>query len=262
MINIKEILDKLPQEPREVGTIPEMGFYYRETANSHEYYYDKRRMTGVTTILNSIAKPNLIQWATDLAADYLFEIFTKTGLINKENVDAAKLQHTMKKESAADIGTRVHDACEQFLKKGILPDFELDSIEDKCFKNFKEWWGTDKRLIESEMRLYNLDYWFAGTCDFIYEQGGNIYVGDIKTSSAKRDWKSKEEKYDLWDRTYHAQTAAYQYAFEKLTGKKVHGRIIVRIGKDGSFSTHESYAFEQDFAVFIAALTIHRYNKP
>lgn len=261
MINILELMGSLPQEPKEVGTIPEMGFYYRKTAVSHEYYYDKKRLIGVTTALNSINKPALIDWAVKLAVDYLKEIGKSVAKLLPEHFENAIIQHTLKKDAAADVGSLVHDACEQFLKHGTPSGFKEGTIEYDCFQNFVKWWGTDKKLISSEQKLYNLQYWYAGTCDFIYEQNGEIWVGDIKTSSAKKDHKSKEERYDLWDRTYHAQTAAYQYAYENLTNTKVSGRIIVRVGKDGSFSTHVSHAFEQDFIVFLSALAIYKYNK-
>lgn len=258
MIDFKKIIGSLPVEPKETSTIPENGFFYRETKTSHEYYYNKKRLTGVTTALNSINKPNLIKWAVDLACDYITKLIKDGFNIITVHVEEARKQHTIKKDEAADIGTVVHDACEQYLKHGTIPTFKPGSIELDCFNNFKDWWGTDKKLIASEQRLYNLEYWYAGTCDLVYEQGGKVYIGDIKTSNAKKDHKTG--KYELWDRTYHAQTAAYQYAYEHLTNEKVSGRIIIRIGKDGSFSTHESFAFEQDFAVFLAALTIHRYN--
>ena len=260
MINITELMSKLPQEPREVGTIPDMGFFYRETASSHEYYYDKKKLIGVTTALNSIAKPALLDWAVKLAVEYIKEVYKNLSSLLPKHFEDAIIQHTLKKEAAADVGTIVHDACEQFLKHGIDPKFEPGVAHD-CFENFRKWWGTDKKLIASEQKLYNLEYWYAGTCDFIYEQNGEIWLGDIKTSGAKKDHKSKEEKYDLWDRTYHAQTAAYQYAYENLTNKKISGRIVVRVGKDGSFSTHISHAFEQDFIVFLSALAIYKYNK-
>jgi len=257
-INLQESIKSLPYEVPVISTIPEEGFYYRETATSHEYYYNKKRLPGVTTILNSIAKPALLKWAVELAVEYLKGVFNKFKKLVKADFEEAAIQHTKKKDAAADIGTIVHNACEEFLKHGVLPNFTKDSIQDKCFNNFKTWWGNDKKLIHSEIKLYNVEYWYAGTCDIIYEQGGNIYIADIKTSNAKKDYKSGV--YTLYDRTYHAQTAAYQYAYEKLTNEKVSGRIIVRIGKDGSFSTHESLAFEQDFLVFLAALAIYRFN--
>jgi len=254
------LIGKLPQAPKEVSTIPEMGFFYRETATSHEYYYDKKRLTGVTTALNSIAKDSLITWALRLAKEYLLKLISGKKQITAEDVENATNEHTLKKNQAADIGSTVHEACEEYVKNNKLPNFQKGTMEQKCFDNFYSWWNSSpKKLISSEQRLYNLQYWYAGTCDLIYEEDGKIWVGDIKTSSARYDRKSNSHQ--LWDRSYHAQTAAYQYAFQEMTGKSVYGRKIIRVGKDGTFSTHDSFAFEQDFSVFLAALTIHRFNK-
>ena len=51
------------------------------TFNKEEHYYelDGKRMYGITTILGVIAKPALIQWAANMAVEYVMNIAEQDG---------------------------------------------------------------------------------------------------------------------------------------------------------------------------------------
>jgi len=222
----------------------------------HRYYLEGQKdkpFTGVTTVLGVIAKPALIAWSAKMATEYIREnvayaIPGENGgfwAIKPNIVEEAKNAHNRKKDSAADIGTAVHEAVEMYIK-GETP-VVLDEQGQKMFDKFVKW-ATDNKVkfLASEKRLYSKKHWIAGTCDFICEIDGKKYLGDFKTSSG------------IYGREYFAQCSAYRMMEEENGATDFHGSIIVRCGKDGSFETKESFDYETDLKMFLAALTIYR----
>lgn len=93
---------------------------YSFKPEGHQHLWNGKRMTGVTTILGTIAKPAILGWAVGLCADYARSQIRANKAYSKEDLDGifeeAKKAHTKKKDQAADIGTKLHFFCEQFVK--------------------------------------------------------------------------------------------------------------------------------------------------
>ena len=211
----------------------------------HIYTLDGKPLYGVTSVLGVIAKPALIQWSANMACEYVNRHWHEG--VTKEELESmlkeAKQAHKRKKEDSADIGTSVHKAIEEWIKEKKEP--ELDEQGMTMFNHFIKW-QEDKNILESELRVYNEDWWVAGTIDLVFEYKGKTYIGDIKTYSG------------IYDRTPFLQCAGYAGMYKATTGKELEGSCIIRLGKDGSFEEKWSYDLVGDQKGFINALGLFK----
>lgn len=227
-----------------------MKFLFDE--EKHVYTLDGKPLTGVTTILGVIAKPMLIQWSATMACD-----FVKDNLKAMEELEQvlkeAKVAHRKKKETSADIGTMAHKACERWIK-GESKEASLDHVPAEnlemvktMFDHFVKWSEDNKvEFLESEVRVYSEKYWYAGTCDLVLKINGEVYIGDIKTSSG------------IYPEAFY-QTSAYQVALQELgLYPNVKGHVIINLKKDGKMDVKFSELFEEDRKAFMGALAIYR----
>lgn len=259
----------------------------------HSYFgLDGKRWypyTGVTTILGVVGdKSNLIQWAADkvvekfgwskqakgeLAADYrarLFPVMEKAIEDFKmlsladciKYVIDARTNHAKFAKSTANLGKKVHSQIEEYINiciannEGFAFATKLDAslAESVQSQHFVDWAVAHKvKFYKSELKLFSRKYWYAGTCDFIAEIDGKMYMGDIKTTNY------------VFGRTYYAQCAAYRLAYcetEKLPENHFAGSVIVKISRDGLFNPDAdilySHQYEDDKRFFLAALEVYR----
>lgn len=211
----------------------------------HIYYLDGKKLTGVTTILGVIAKPNLIPWAAKEACKYIRENCDQDDdkfIVRESDLKLAEKAHSTKKMDAASKGTDVHALIEDYIKNGNIS-------EEPMFHLFKQWAETEvSEFLETEVRLYHQTLFYAGTVDLVYkDKEGRTWFADIKTTSG------------IYDRTPFFQMAGYQHAFESM-GKypEVYGRKVIRIGKDLAFETKDSFDYATDLQGFLSALSLYR----
>src|SRR5512144_522209 len=81
----------------------------------HQYFVGEEQVDGATGILSAIAKPALLPWGVNMTVGYLAENL-KPGIALDELqikalLDAAKKAHTVKRDTAGDIGTMIHAWC-------------------------------------------------------------------------------------------------------------------------------------------------------
>jgi hypothetical protein len=228
--------------------------------NGHRYEIDGKDIVGVTTILRTvIAKEAITGWAVKTTADYILNnynweniCYTKEELIKL--VEDAKKEHRVKKESAADIGTRAHKWIETYIKAKIgsldippLPE-EPDLID--AVKGFLSWEQSNKVTFEaSEKPVYSRKFDYCGTLDFIAVVNGKRILGDIKTSNA------------IYPESYYLQVAAYRYAYEEEHPEsKIDGMLIIRIPKDtkSTFEIRSVNDYQDNATAFIYAVHLYK----
>jgi hypothetical protein len=136
---------------------------------------------------------------------------------------------------AADEGTQVHEAAENYLKGDKISWINENGNSNyslevwKMILRFHDFWSTHKpTLIESEIHLFSDIYQYAGTCDLIVEMNGEIWILDIKTSN------SLHTSYDL-------QLAAYAQAWNEDFAEKVTraGILWLKSSKRGEDKTNK-----------------------
>lgn len=227
---MNEILT-LPKPKYEVG--------YREYRRQHLYTVDGKDYPSVTKVLNIIGggKTNaLIIWARrealKMAKSEILGFMDSGKQLSHVALDElmakADKQPEKIKSEAADIGSRVHAAIDDYIS-GKTPTMDAESRPG--FDNFMRWAaGEGIRLIAGDTSVVSLQYGYGGRLDALgYDKSDNLVLLDWKTSNAMRD-------------EYPLQVAAYAQAFAETYGVAMPGRaIVVRFGKEtpGDFEPGE-----------------------
>ncbi|RLI62132.1 MAG: hypothetical protein DRO67_07405 [Candidatus Asgardarchaeum californiense] len=172
------------------------------TINGHSY-------CRVTKTLGIVAKAGLASWYARMGTK-------RAGAVLKNR---------------QGFGTNVHHMFEHILIRDFKKDAEMKGEMLECYNNFEVFKKQAKlRPQELEVRLWNDEYGYAGTCDYIGKyttwkpycvRGHNR---DFKNELVILDWKTSSNIYD----ESFLQLAAYAYAFWKLTGIKIAGGAIVQ----------------------------------
>lgn len=186
------------------------------------------RLRRVTSILNLLDKPALVQWSANECAAYVAELW-KAGQVYTESeiagiLEDARYAHRRKKEDAAGYGTMAHEIIERFFKEGYWPeDHEWEQIPFEVANSlglFSEWWTqAGLSFMESERYVWDLQFHYGGTADLL-ARGPDGAVWLI-------DWKTGKGIYG----SMILQLAAYFNALHKL-GIKPARAAIVQIGKE------------------------------
>jgi len=217
-------------------------------------FWDKnnQRILGVTSCTGIIDKSRpLMIWAVRLAIDYLRNKWLgdkETPIITEEDFVIASKQHTIRKKEAADIGTKIHDWVELWIK-GKNPEAPVEPQVMNGVNAFLKWVKETKiKLRNSETIVYSKKNDFAGIMDAEGKMGKENVIIDFKSSKAIYS-------------EYRYQLAAYWLAREEETKKKFDGGWIIRFGKDdGEFTTTyiPRKEYEKDKIAFLATLAIKR----
>jgi hypothetical protein len=173
------------------------------------YYYDPnpefagRRYPSVTNVLDTaIHKPALVPWAAKVTAEYAVNnlpALSKAVRLDPESaIKELKSQVRYIKETAAELGSRIHAAAEAHALGAPVAD---DPDVKPFLKQYLAWldaWGVDlERDVEvAECSMVNRSHDYAGTADvFLWlrltEQGvpdassRTLWLIDYKTSSTR-----------------------------------------------------------------------------
>lgn len=215
----------------------------------HAYTWGGKFVPGVTSILGCLGKPALVPWAVGLASDHWLSAI-KAGRVDYDSIHKeSKLAHRKKVQEAANIGHNVHSYAECFFKNKELPTLATDQAKLGA-EAFHKWMDAHHvEILASEHRVFSMQYYFAGTCDFVAKVDGVLGIGDIKTSSGIYP----EMRF---------QTAAYQQALQEEKEIKFETRWIVRFDKKtGEFEAKQFNNFDADFTAFNATRIVHKILK-
>ena len=204
---------------------------------------------GVTTVLSVISKPMLIQWAANMAVDYIKDNwFDKQETLEswEEVLKEARTAHRKKKEKAGDWGTAVHLAIEEWIKlKKEEPTLDEKGLE--VFNKFRAW-AEEKsvKFLESEKHLWSEKMWTGGIVDLVIEMNGKKYIADIKTSSG------------IYNEAFF-QMAAYDLMLKEMgEGKDIEGYIVINLKKDGTMDLKMATDMELNQQAFLSALSLYQ----
>jgi genome maintenance exonuclease 1 len=189
--------------------------------DAHIYEFNGTPVAGVTSILRTINKPALIQWAASLAANHVKNNW-REGLSRNEIellCREAATAHNKVKNEAAGIGTEVHAIAEASLKGKPMPAPSTEEALRAC-NAFMDWRRQHEiKLITAEQILFSKQWWYAGTADIIAHVDGQVTIADIKTSSG------------IYPEMF-MQIAAYTNALEEMRPEiKIQQWMIVRLDK-------------------------------
>jgi hypothetical protein len=234
------------------------GHHYRNTK-------DGRLVDSVTT-QNIIDKPNLIPWASRIAAEWLVERLPLYCKENHEQMMAeASLAFRQVRDTAGSIGTQAHDLIEMYINQwifegnrppwlssdwGIKNDLDPRVVaacrsSSKFFDKYPEITPIASELLVGSTKLNA-----AGTLDFLVLWGDELWLLDWKTSNSA-----------LHD-DYAIQVAAYCRFFEEMTGLKIKGASILGLSKNyDETKVYDIPYLNQAYATFKNQNKIYEWQK-
>lgn len=253
---------------------------------SHRYYVNGKIVPGVTTIIGIKDKSTpLVIWATELYRDFLIE---NLDHLTEEHIYKGCSLHEERKQAAADIGTKIHDWAEKYIKhklkeKGAeAPEMPEEQAVQVGVNAFLDWEKAHKvKFISSERVVYSKKYGFIGKMDIEAIVDSKLCLIDLKSSNG------------LYN-SVRMQTAAYVKADEEESDRIYEGRWAIRLAKEteeeylarmarknltrekvgkspvevkpylpfeAKFLDDEVMDIERDFKAFIACKTIYEWDK-
>lgn len=217
----------------------------------HRYTVNGKEIPSVTKVLGLIAKPALINWAANMAADCFKSQLEPGKSYDEMQIDtmwsAAKKAHFQKKVDAGTLGSFVHKWVESYIK-GENPALPINEEMAWAVGHFIKWVRDHNvKFLLSEQPIYSKQHEYSGTADFICEIDGKLWLGDLKTSSGVYD-------------EYKMQTAAYLNArCEEYKDERYAGCVIVRVGKEeGDFEAVPFTDTDSYFEAFLHCLNLHK----
>lgn len=174
------------------------------------------RYWSVTTIIGALDKPALVHWsAIETAKAAVNSATTWQAILESDGEQAAvdylkgaRFRRPRGQRSAAELGTEVHAACEQYALSGTRPDTddEVSPFVDQFDRFLQEF---QPEYQATEVTVYSPTYGYAGTCDGFLTIDGQRLIIDYKTSRDSTDARGKAKgPYP----EVALQLAAYRYA--------------------------------------------------
>lgn len=223
---------------------------YSFNKEKHIHTLNEKPLMGVTSVLQIISKPQLIQWSANMAVDYITEHLVENDLLVygtdrfEEMIKEARTAHRLKKEKAGDWGTGVHKAVEEWIKEKKLPELDFEGL--KAFMKFMFWAEKEQvKFIESEKNVWSKELWIGGIVDLVIEMKGKKYIADIKTSSG------------IYDEAFF-QMGAYDLCLKEMgQGKDIEGYIVINLKKDGTMDMKMATDMITNQNAFKSALSLY-----
>lgn len=219
---------------------------------SRTYTKNKKKYVSVTTIIKTgLNKPALNNWVVKNIADFAMKNPEVLALPYDEGMKVLTTLGTEKRDSAAKLGTSVHNDADHTSKgtvnKSIIPEEATPFIDS--FTRFCSDYQPVPLYTEAE--VYSDRYEYAGTLDAIYEIGGKVYVCDLKTG------RRIYEEVAL-------QLAAYRNADYILLGRKeipmpkIDGAIVLHLRPD-KYQAKKVQSGPEVFDAFLACYDMYNW---
>jgi len=195
----------------------------------HIYMVGDKVIYGATSIIGVLDKPAILYWAVNQSVEYVKANLKPGEALDEVQIgnllDGAKNAHRVKKTTAGDIGSLIHEYLDNWIKAKIekkpLPKPPINKEMKNAIKGFFDWAVKNKiKLIASEQKCYSKKFGYAGTYDLEANIGGKKTIIDFKSSNA------------VYPEMF-LQAAAYLQAKEEEFGSKYDGGVcILRLSKE------------------------------
>lgn len=187
---------------------------------------DDLQLWSVTTIIGALDKPALLYWASEQSAiAAVHNEATWRGMLADDDpacphTDAAvcpvvkwlrdaRYRKPKGLRSATDLGTAVHEACEQYALTGTRPDVDDEVLP--FLDRFDEWLARFGPSYQAtEVAVFHPELGYAGTADGFLTIDGVRYIFDIKSTRKALDSQGKPST--PYPEQVGLQLAAYRWA--------------------------------------------------
>src|SRR5712691_1969178 len=235
----------------------------RSTTTGRYYDINGQALVSVTTILQAIAKPALLPWATGLertavsaaAADLHAEHTTTGAAPLTRAAYLATLQARLGRErahqkaltAAGDVGSEIHKLIEWTMRTAVGasagPKPAARGAAHIALRAFEQW-AAQVRLkpVLIEKTVHSTTHGYAGTLDLLARVNGVLSVIDIKSGKS------------VYGES-HLQVAAYSRALTEMGYVEPVQALILRVPKseiDPAFEVVPVPSVADLFPVFLA----------
>lgn len=182
--------------------------HYYSVNDSEEFW------PGVTTVLNVISKPFLINWAAKMTALKIKQYLTLHAVdrkLTKEEIEKlvedGRNQHEIIRDQAGDLGSRAHFYINQIVTNTLTSIDDIDEDVKPAVDAYLKWQLENRlKLTIGDTKIASLLHQFGGSLDACaYDENGKIVIVDFKTSNKISD-------------EYAYQVAAYAQAMKETYG--------------------------------------------
>jgi hypothetical protein len=212
------------------------------------YTIDGRKFPSVTSILNVLNKPQLVNWAARITRDFIKqEFFALRRADSLKDLDLDDLlaksavEHDRVRNAAAEYGIAVHSSIASYV--GNKSDIDRN---DPVIIAFRKW--QDSALFEpiaSEKLVFSREHGFAGTADLIGSINGRLALLDIKTGRGVYP-------------EYQLQLAAYAVAWGEMTGHFPEVCMNLHVRNNFAFTEANVFTAGELFPLFQTFLAAKR----
>jgi hypothetical protein len=139
---------------------------------------------SATGIIGIMAKVGLESgnWAAKAATKYLHQYLLELTA-DSPHWKVAETAHKIKRDQAADVGTRVHKFAQQVMENEAGAAFPDDDEARAGATAFLNWYHQNKVVPHAvERMVYSRKHHYAGTTDFVGLVNGERSILDFKTS--------------------------------------------------------------------------------
>lgn len=232
----------------------------RDSQAGHFYTKGYAEVPGITTVLEIIHKPNVVEWMIHQERDSIIAAAGKLvdegklspisfRLALQKNVPTAKQNHAVRMK-AAQLGTMVHQAIENFILSKLgrpTVHMMMTAEAQERYGRFIQWTeSVDFVPLACELPLVHSRFDYGGTLDFAAKINGKVHLVDVKTSQ------------QVW-LPAHLQLHALKSLWEDVGYDPVDELSILHLPSkeyEDPFTFIKVKQSDTTFAVFLAALTI------
>lgn len=159
-----------------------------------------QRLWSVTTIIDALATDALEYWAAKATAEEALKKWDTVKSIEDSSGTAeaikwlsnARYRPPPGQRKAGELGTLVHEVCEEYALTGTAPAMAEDPEVAPFFRQFDGWLQRAQPSYQAvETTVYNATYGYAGTCDCFLTINGVRLIGDYKTKRKAVDGKGQ-----------------------------------------------------------------------
>ena len=198
---------------------------------SHKYKKGNKEFKSVTTFIGEMFEPFDRKGIAKKLSK--FQVYKKKGLGQRKIVKQWK--------EAADHGTRVHKAIENYINNEPIPKTLLPDDRSKLARAREYIHHNDFKEIIAEVVVCSEKYLLAGTIDALIIKDGKLYIIDWKTNKEIKTKAYKGRK-GIHPRTkdlddchlvkYSLQLSLYAYILEVEYGFHIEKMYITHLLKD------------------------------
>ena len=222
---------------------------------------DSGPLPSVTTILNIVDKSGaLVGWAKRETATCAVRNLDMLATMRATGGDAAavnwlKAIPDYQRDTAADIGTRVHALAESVARGEAVQPTEEERPFVVAYRRFMEEWQP--RYLAIEDMVASLEHGYAGTLDAIVEMAGDVYMLDVKTGTGIYPETSLQLAAYSWASFIGRPGDATRYAMPKITA---HAVLHLRPENGGQYEVVPYDVTPRTFEAFLQARALYEWR--